>query len=346
MTDPALATLFLPLETGEIELSDPSQVLFMRARSGTQLSALRGKSAVFEQSFAPDRDSLESAGFVVTPETDAADFDLVMVLPGRQRQESRAQLAKAATRTKPGGTVIACATNTEGAKSLEADISALLGTPEKLTKHKCRCLWAAVDPELADQRLMQEWADLDGIRPIMDGAYLSRPGVFAWDRIDPASQLLADHLPDTLSGRGADLGAGLGFLARHVLENAPKVTGIDLYEAEKRALDLAEQNLSTFKGKRAMNGIWSDVTKGLDGPYDFLVSNPPFHQTGKADRSDIGQAFIRAASEGLRGGGTFWMVANRHLPYEHALSEAFASFNIVADQGGYKVIKAVKAKGR
>ncbi len=44
--------------------------------------------------------------------------------------------------------------------------------------------------------------------------FLSRPGVFAWDRIDPASALLAEHLPADLAGRAADLGAGYGFVAR------------------------------------------------------------------------------------------------------------------------------------
>ncbi|MDN3718595.1 methyltransferase [Roseibium salinum] len=94
-----------------------------------------------------------------------------------------------------------------------------------------------------------------------------------------------------------------------------------------------------------MTGIWSDVTKGIEGPYDFIVSNPPFHQAGKADRTDVGQGFIRAAAAGLRSGGDFYMVANRHLPYEQTLTEVFAHVVQLADEGGYKVIKAVKAKG-
>ncbi|XYK81845.1 MAG: class I SAM-dependent methyltransferase [Labrenzia sp.] len=345
MSDPALETLVLPISSGDVDLPDRARILVLRARAGRPLKDLEPYDVVCEQSFAPDRDALQKAGFKVDAETSEDSFDAVLVLPGRQRQEARALLARAATNTRPGGTVIACAPNTEGAKTLEQDFAALFGSADKLSKNKCRVVWAPVDASNLDTALMTDWSGLDAPRPVLDGAYISRPGVFAWDRIDPASRLLAENLPDSLSGRGADLGAGFGYLSRQVLEKAPKVAALDLYEAEKRALDLAEQNLAPFKGKKAMTGIWSDVTKGIEGPYDFLVSNPPFHQSGKADRADVGQGFIRAAAQGLRSGGVFYLVANRHLPYERTLGEVFDRVEMLADAGGYKVIKATKGKG-
>lgn len=346
MTDPALETLFLPIDTETIPLSEGARVLFMRARSGLPLKSLEKDGLTCEQSFAPDRDRLAAAGYTVVPEAGEGDYDLVLVLPTRQRQEARAQLARAVSRAKPGAFIVAAAPNTEGAKTLEADLAALLGAADKLSKNKCRVVWGEVREEAFDRALLAEWQGLDAPRPVLDGAYVSRPGIFAWDRIDPASKLLTEQLPDTLSGKGADLGCGFGYLARTVLERCPKVAAMDLYEAEKRALDLARENLSSFSGKRQLSGIWSDVTKGIEGPYDFIVSNPPFHQSGKADRADVGQGFIRAAAAGLRPGGVLYMVANRHLPYEQTLADVFASFEIIADEGGYKVIRAVKGKGR
>ncbi|CTQ52881.1 Ribosomal RNA small subunit methyltransferase C [Roseibium album] len=345
MSDPALETLLLPIESEIIDLADDAKVLFQRARSGRALSILKKADLLCEQSFAPDRDALLKSGFKVEAETEEGDFDAVFLLPGRQRQEARAQLARAVSKSRDGGFVVACAPNTEGAKTLEKDLADLLGRADKLTKNKCRVVWEKVRPDDLNNTLIAEWLELDAPRPVLGGDYVSRPGIFAWDRIDPASELLAGLLPDTLKGRGADLGAGFGYLSRTVLEIAPKVSGMDIYEAEKRALDLAKENLSAFKGKRNMQGIWSDVTKGLEGPYDFIVSNPPFHQAGKADRADVGQGFIRAASAGLRPGGEFYMVANRHLPYEQTLGECFGIVNQLADEGGYKVIKAIKRKG-
>ncbi|WP_299811815.1 class I SAM-dependent methyltransferase [uncultured Roseibium sp.] len=345
MSDPALETLLLPLETEAVELAAGSKVLFLRARAGRALAALQYLETLCVQSFAPDRDALVKAGFRVEAETDEDGFDAVLLLPGRQRQEARAQLAKAVSSAREGGLVIACAPNTEGAKTLESDLADLMGGSEKLSKNKCRVAWHRVEADALNRDLLEDWRGLDAPRPVLEGSYISRPGIFAWDRIDPASKLLAGLLPETLKGRGADLGAGFGYLARAVLEKAPKVTSLDLYEAEKRALDLAEQNLAAFKGQKPMTGIWSDVTRGIEGPYDFIVSNPPFHQAGRAERTDVGQGFIRAAAAGLRPGGDFYMVANRHLPYEKTLGEVFANITQLADEGGYKVIRAVKAKG-
>ena len=82
-------------------------------------------------------------------------------------------------------------------------------------------------------------------------------------------------------------------------------------------------------------------TLATNGDYDFVVSNPPFHDGGAEDRR-LGWAFIRKAAEMLRKGGVLWLVANRHLPYEAELNAAFARVRPVADQGGYKVFEAVK----
>ncbi|MEM5584622.1 class I SAM-dependent methyltransferase [Roseibium sp. AS2] len=346
MSDPALDTLILPIETGAVVLTEKPRVLFLRARTGRSLAGLVDADLLCEQSFAPDRDALLKAGLNVVAETGETGFDAVLVLPGRQRQEARAQLARAVSRTRSGGIVIACASNTEGARTLERDLEDLLGGAQNLTKNKCRVVWETVEAGKRNDGLLAEWLEFDAPRSVLDGAWLSRPGIFAWDRIDAASRLLASLLPATLKGKGADLGAGFGFLTQSVFEKAPGVAAMDIYEAEKRALELAEQNLSGFKGKKTMNGIWSDVTRGIEGPYDFIVSNPPFHQAGRADRTDVGQGFIRAAASGLRPGGEFFMVANRHLPYEQTLADVFAQVTQLADEGGYKVIRAVKAKGK
>ncbi|MBO0345355.1 class I SAM-dependent methyltransferase [Roseibium limicola] len=347
MHDPALDTLMLALELEAVAPGEDHTVAFFRARADRALAQMNCKSLICEQSFAPERDRLVAMGYTVDAEIPVREtFDRVLVMPTRQRQETRAELARAVLATREGGIVVACAANSEGAKTVEADLKALLGPVDTLIKNKCRAIWA---PKLADsinQDLLTAWAALDEKREVLDGAFVSRPGVFAWDRVDPASALLIEHMPNTLAGRGADLGCGFGVLSRAALEKAPKIASLDLYEAERRALDLAEENLASWKGKKPLVGIWSDVTKGVDGPYDFIIMNPPFHQSGKADRTDVGQGFIRAASSGLRGGGQLFLVANRHLPYEQTLRETFKVVEMLADEGGYKVIRAIKATGK
>jgi len=271
-------------------------------------------------------------------------FPLVLVLPPRQRDEARALLARALRLTAEGGRIVACMSNDEGARSGEADLERIAGPLTTLTKNKCRVFWSAPLDGPHDAALVDAWLQLDATRPIDGGRFVSRPGVFAWDRIDVASQLLAEHLPPDLAGRAADLGAGFGYLSVELLQRCAKIVALDVYEAERRALDLARLNLAATQSPADIRYCWHDVTAGLTDSYDVIVCNPPFHTHARADRPDIGRRFIAAAAQALRSGGRLWLVANRHLPYEQALGAGLERVRIVTQQQGFKIIEALKAK--
>ena len=344
--DPPLETLFLPLLDGP--LAWPARgALFVRARFGAPLQAPAWPGLVCQQTFQPDAAALERANLrVLTRALDAATerFPLVLLLPPRQRDEARALVARALRAVEPGGRILACASNNEGARSSEADLERLAGPVTTLSKNKCRVFWTAPLERPRDAALAEEWLQLDAPRPIADGRFISRPGVFAWDRIDVASELLARHLPPNLAGRAADLGAGFGYLGVELLERCAGVTALDLFEAERRALDLARRNLAAFESRARIRYFWHDVTAGLVDRYDTIVCNPPFHTHARADRPDVGRRFIAAAAEALQPGGRLWMVANRHLAYEAALGAGFERVRIVTQQHGYKIVEAVKAR--
>ena len=344
MSDPALDALFLPLEQRQIAWPDDG-ALFLRARAGVPTTGGRWPGLVCEQSFQPLHAALQRSGLEVLPAETGEPMlprkPLVLVLPPRQRDESRAVLARALQAVTPGGWVVASVANDEGAKSAQDDLARIAGNIGALSKHKCRVFWAQAG-DTVDTALVESWSALDRPREVLDGRFLSRPGVFAWDRIDPASALLAAHLPATLAGRGADLGAGYGFLSSELLQRCAGITALDVFEAEGRALALARHNLDALGAKALIGYHWHDVTAGLPQRYDFIVSNPPFHAHGREGRPDIGRAFIAAAASALNPGGALWLVANRHLPYEAELNEAFKRVRMVVDQGGYKIFEAVK----
>jgi 16S rRNA (guanine1207-N2)-methyltransferase len=341
-SDPALETLLLPLRDGALQWPVEG-ALFLRARDGWPLHRQVLPGLVCEQGFKPDADALQRSGIALAAADDARRWALVLVLPPRQRDEARALLVRAIEHVAPGGRVLACMPNNEGAKSGEGDLVRLAGSLQTVSKHHCRVFWTAPLHGVVDPELAMQWRAADAPRPILDGRFTSRPGVFAWDRIDPASALLAAHLPDTLAGHGADLGCGYGYLASEVLARCGAVTALDLYEAQARALDLARGNLRAFAAQVALDFHWHDVTAGVPRRYDFIVSNPPFHAQGRADRPDIGQRFIAAAADALNPGGQLWLVANRHLPYEAVLDASFGSVRTVAQRDGFKVISAAKA---
>ena len=347
--DIALDALLHPFADGALRWPSAGDALFLRAREGAALHARGGLQALAcTQPFKPEADRLQRIGVTLVDEdaVPAARYPLVLVLPTRQREEARALLAKACSAVAPGGIVVASVANDEGAKSREADLKQLAGGLSVISKHHCRVFWTRPDAAF-DPATLAQWAKADAPRQVISpnlpgGSFLSRPGVFAWDRVDAASAMLAEALPNDLGGRVADLGAGWGYLSMQVLARCPQVTSLDLYEADARALALAQANLADARG--AVQCHWHDVAAGVPERFDAIVCNPPFHALGRGDRPDIGRAFIAAAANALKPGGRLWLVANRHLPYEQALGEGFAQVRTLAQDGGFKIVEGEKAR--
>lgn len=338
--DPALDVLFLPLQQGLLRWPE-GPALFLRARAGAALGAWRDRDLRCQQSFRLWADALQRDGFAAMEEAPEGGFDLVLLLPSRQREAARASLVEGLQRLSPRGVLLVCAHNNEGARSLESDLRKLGGTVHSQSKQHCRVMWLARETAQVDAALLGAWRQADAPRAILDGRYRSRPGLFAWDRIDAASALLADALPGDLAGAAADFGAGWGFLSDALLTRCPGITRLDAFEAEARALPLAQQNLAAHAARVQLGFHWHDVSTGVPGRFDVIVSNPPFH-VDRADRPELGQAFIRAASQALRPGGRLLLVANRHLPYEAVLREGFAGARVLREAQGFKVIEAIR----
>jgi 16S rRNA (guanine1207-N2)-methyltransferase len=120
---------------------------------------------------------------------------------------------------------------------------------------------------------------------------------------------------------------------------APKVTALACADIDRRAVDCARRNLDDPRVMMA----WADLRRPLADVHDldFVVMNPPFHDGGAEDRA-LGLAFIGTAAAMLARRGVCWLVANRHLPYEAALAEAFSAVELRGEGGGYKVFEARK----
>lgn len=165
----------------------------------------------------------------------------------------------------------------------------------------------------------------------------SQPGIFNWDRIDPGSALLLEQLP-AFSGNGADFGCGIGVLSLAALASSA-VRHLTLIDIDRRAIEAARSNVRDPRVELR----WADLREpgSAPGGLDFIVMNPPFHDGGAEDKA-LGQMFIRRAADALRPGGTCWLTANRHLPYEGVMKPLFSRMTLRVEGSGYKVYEAVK----
>jgi release factor glutamine methyltransferase len=87
-------------------------------------------------------------------------------------------------------------------------------------------------------------------------------------------------LLDTTDSRVLDVGTGTGAIALAIADERPDatVTAIDVSE---EALELARENADRTGLADRVSFVRHDVTQGLpDGPYDLVVSNPPYVEPG------------------------------------------------------------------
>ena len=278
----------------------------------------------------------ERAGFPRGEDLPDGKWPLVLVLPGKSRDEALAWFAMARDRLEPGGKLLVAMPNTAGAGRFEKELSKATGHIVSLQKHKCRAFHATEDGTWNDE-IFNEWRALGELREI--SGFTVQAGIFSSDHIDPGSQLLADHLPAHLRGKVADLGAGWGFLSDAVLNRCAGIERLDLFEADARALACARKNLASHE--REITFHWHDVTTGLPEIYDAIVMNPPFH-TGQTTDVDLGRAFLKVSAASLKRDGKLLLVANRQLPYEAALEASGLAWRKIAEDRIYKILFAEK----
>lgn len=312
----ALAHAF---ETGALA---PQRAFFLRAEDPPYADI------TCEQSSRPDFLKLKNA----TPRIESGSWPMGLVLLTKHKEENFANIARGWSLLEPGGTLVCAGSNDDGAASLERQVGKVFGLANTLSKFHCRVFWVVK----GDAEPPSYWKGLAGLQPVGDSSWLSKPGIFSWDRVDDGSALLARHLPNDLAGHVADFGCGWGYLARQMLQ--PLVTRIDLIDAEHLALDAARANLTDERA----SFHWLDLARErAPATYDDIVCNPPFH-TGRASTPALGQAFIEAGARSLKPGGRLYMVANRGLPYEPMLKVSFASFATLADNNKFRVTRAVR----
>lgn len=319
--NPALETLALASR----EHPPAGPVLFLGAEPHPDL--LR---ATAWQPLKPLADLCTASGMTLTDEPQGK-FPTVLFLPGKTKEETLAGFARAHDFLAPGGMLITALANTAGAARFEKELSKATPLLFSVSKNKCRA-FAVGNTEPWDAAALAVWRGLSEPRLIPGTGFTVVPGVFSAGHIDPGSAMLAEKLPPSLYGRVADLGAGWGFLSHAALAKCPRITQIDLFEADARALACARRNVS---GPAAFH--WHDVTAGLPEKYDHIIMNPPFH-SGQARDVDLGKSFLTVAAASLKRGGTLHLVANRQLPYEAHLASLGLRSRIVAEDHAFKVI--------
>jgi len=324
MSQSRLSTLFeaLPFALPEGRIS------VLRPGSTADLGALPRDAVEVVHGFKPDCDQWAGMGYPTAQVMENSAVAIVCV--PRAKDLAKAMVAEACTKAE---IVIIDGAKTDGVDSLFKACKQRLGDLPSITKAHGRVFWFPATDAFADWTIRAPERGPHG--------FYTTAGVFSDGSIDRGSELLAQSLPRKLASRMADFGAGWGYLSTKVLEH-PEVMSLDLIEAEALSLDCARRNVTDPRARF----FWADATRFKpEQAYTGIVMNPPFH-TGRAGDPGLGRAFVAAAASSLVASGQLWMVANRHLPYEAALTEAFREVVEIGGDAAFKVVHASRPKRR
>lgn len=164
----------------------------------------------------------------------------------------------------------------------------------------------------------------------------TRDGVFSRDGIDPGSRLLLDSVTISSGARVLDIGCGYGFLGIACAKMAPQGE-VAMVDVSARAVACTTKNIAINKVQNASAGV-SDLYEALEGKiFDLILSNPPFHEGNQTAWPLIDGAFERLTPE-----GALMLVVMRAGAYIKRIEAVFGQADIVAETGGYTVLRAKK----
>ena len=274
--------------------------------------------------------ALKRSGIEVTRKPPSTADHAVVFVP-RSKVETW-HLIALALRAAPNGWIVVDGQKTDGIDSIAKQIARSVKDTSTYSKGHGKTVWFRAEAAQGLCEVVSSTKNKDG--------FLTAPGVFSSDAIDPASAFLIDSIPKDLAGDLADLGAGWGYLSNRVLSLNPKINVVHLIEDNASALDCARVNTTD---QRAVFH-WTDATN-WQAPklLDAVIMNPPFH-TGRAADPSLGIRFIHSAARLLRPGGTLYMVANAHLPYEPALEQCFDITTLIERSNRFKVFSAKRGR--
>lgn len=163
-------------------------------------------------------------------------------------------------------------------------------------------------------------------------------GVFSKTGIDFGSNLLLKTVNLKTSLNVLDVGCGYGTIGVTIAKLNPKID-VTMVDVNLRAIKLCslaikENNIANAKV------FESNMYENVDATYDAVITNPPI-RAGKK----VVHGIILGAHEHLNDGGALWCVIQKKQGSPSAikaLSEVYKTVEVVENDKGYQIIKAVK----
>lgn len=316
------------LFAGDLQDTLPAQLETAASRAHTQqyhhwqaLSGLMGDNAQF--------------GLVATPEA-VADSDTLIYYWPKNKPEAHFQLMNILSLMPVGSNLFVVGENRSGVRSIEQMLADICPVNKIDSARRCGLYHGRLEQQpVFDAE--SGWGEYQA-----DGLIVKTlPGVFSRDGLDAGSRLLLSTLSPHQKGKVLDVGCGAGILSVALATHSPKVR-LTLCDVSAAAVEASRATLAAngIEGEVFASNVYSNV----NGRFDMILSNPPFHD-GLQTSLDAASQLIRGAARHLNIGGELRIVANAFLPYAAILDETFGQHEVLAQTGRFKVYRAVMGRG-
>jgi 16S rRNA (guanine1207-N2)-methyltransferase len=239
----------------------------------------------------------------------------------------------------------------DGIKTNAKSAATVFGSKAHSKKHGIHYLVTVQKSAAAASGADRNWLDSNDYSNLRlchsdDMEFLSKPGVFGWNKVDRGSALLVEQTRELFSSAQQseppevlDLGCGYGYILL--------ATG-DLPFGSRTATD----NNATAVTAAAANFARAELTvqvslddcgAQLKQSFDLILCNPPFHQ-GFASSRDLTEKFLQQIRRLLAKEGQALLVVNQFIPLEKIAAEWFGSVETLCSTESFKVVALKYAK--
>lgn len=267
----------------------------------------------------------------------APHIDMVMLYWPKAKAEAEFLLAMLMAALGKGTEVVVVGENRSGVKSIEKAFAPYGKVTKFDSARRCSFYWGQCDNEPAPFSLNDWYKSYPLNLGEQSLTIRSLPGVFSHGELDAGTQLLLNTLP-ALTGSVLDFGCGAGVIGAAIKQRYP-ATQITLVDISALAVASARETLrfNDLDGEVFASDVYSEI----DGQFNNIVSNPPFH-AGLKTHYAATETFLSKAPVHLHAQGQLMIVANSFLRYPPFIESAFGHCNTPAKNNKFAIYHAVK----
>ncbi len=241
----------------------------------------------------------------------------------------------------------------DGIKTNARSASAVFGSKANSKKHGIHYLVTIQKSAGAASEPDRDWLDSNDYSNLRlchsDGLeFLSKPGVFGWNKIDRGSALLVEQTRELFGSAQQgelnevlDLGCGYGYilLATQDLPFRSRTA------TDNNAAAVLAATANFARQELAVSVTLDDCGARLKQSFDLILCNPPFHQ-GFASSRELTEKFLQQIHRLLTKDGQALLVVNQFIPLEKIATDYFGSVETLCSTESFKVVALKYAKTR